>query len=337
MTELIIDFPGEIRVTELDIKTRLEIPEIPAEKITGVLHPEQIPLGVIPDLEGVVQIQDELTGLTARVLTLEEAETVTPQTFSSHVESYGNGGHIPLFGITNNHIADGAAIAPSKLNIPALYAALELGSLVSVGEVVTPGMLTAHASTVGKGAHIPSAGISNAEIADDAAIAPSKLDLQALEQALNIGSGNSSSGPPTIAELTYTVSQSSLERGVASLEGTYAQLTDGSHTTGAGTNPGTTQNPAWVQFDLGSVKFINEIRLSGGNLADGFGATAAYLNGLPLQVSRDGTDWNFLVTIQGTTNDLLLVGFAAGVWARYVRIFTTGTYIGIAEMRILGA
>lgn len=337
MTELIIDFPGEIRVTELDIKTRLEIPEIPAEKITGVLHPEQIPLGVIPDLEGVVQIQDDLTGLTARVLTLEEAETVTPQTFSSHVETYGNGGHIPLFGITNNHIADSAAIAPSKLNLTALYNALELGSLVSVGEVATPGMLTAHASTVGKGAHIPSAGIGNAEIADNAAIAPSKLDLTALEQALNIGSGNSSSGPPTLTELTYTVTQSSLERGVASLEGTYAKLTDGNLATGAGTNPGTTQSPAWVQFDLGALKFVNEIRVSGGNLADGFGATAAYLNGLPLQVSSDGTNWHFLHTIQGTINDILLVGYAAGVWARYIRIYSTSTYIGIAEMRIIGA
>lgn len=337
MTELIIDFPGEIRVNELEIKTRLEIPEIPAEKITGVLAPDQIPLGVIPDLEGLVQIQDGLTGLASRVLTLEEAETVTPQLFSSHVEAYGNGGHIPLFGITNNHIAEGAAIAPAKLNMPALFSALGLGSFVTTGEAITPNQLLTHAAAVGKSAHIPPDGITNAQIADDAAIAPSKLDLDALEQALNISSGNSSSGPPTISELTYTVSQSSLERNVAALAGTYAKLTDGNPTTGAGTNPGTTLNPAWVQFDLGAVKFINEIRLSGGTIEQGFGATAQYLNGLPLQVSRDGTNWNFLVTIQGTTNDLFPVGFAAGIWARYVRIYTAGTYIGIAEMRILGA
>ena len=337
MTELIIDFPGEIRVNELEIKTRLEIPEIPAEKITGVLHPDQIPLGVIPDLEGVVQLQDDLTGLTARVLTLEEAETVTPQTFSSHVEAYGNGGHIPLFGITNNHIADGAAIAPSKLNIPALYAALELSSLVTVGEVVTPGMFLAHTSAVGKGVHIPSGGITNTQIADDAAIAPSKLDLAALSTALGVGSNSSGFQAPTFSELTYTVSQSSNYANSSTLQGSYSTLTDGSGTTGAGTKSATAEaTPQWIKFDLGAVKFIQEVSISGGSLPS-FGSTSPYLNNYPLQISRDGTNWFTLFTILGTVNSYQLIGFAGGVWARYLRIYSETSYIGVAELRITGA
>lgn len=339
MTELIIDFPSEIRINELEIKTRLEVPTIPAEKITGVLHPDQIPLGVIPDLEGLVQIQDDLTGLTSRVLTLEEAETVTPAMFGSHVEANGLGSHIPQFGITNAHIANGAAIEPSKLNLPDLYTALALDAFMT--ETETTVFLTPHLTSFGLGGHIPSTGLTNSHIADNASIAPTKLDLTALASALNLQSGSVS-----ISELTYTVTQSSVYDAPGTVnQGTFAKLTDGSNTTGAGTlNAQTTGVPQWIQVDLGQVRNVLSVTVAGGVLGGGFGSASAYVNNARIEISDNASTWELLTVVQGVTDGNLagISGRAIPVLIplerrfRYLRLWRSDSWLATTELRLRG-
>lgn len=137
------------------------------------------------------------------------------------------------------------------------------------------------------------------------------------------------------SQLTYTASQSSVYGGAT---GSYANLTDGSYTTGAGTDgAGSVQ---WIQADLGSVKTINRIQIAGGTLPV-WGAIATYINNLAyLEFSTDGSTWCTLIQLLQGISDTAsrLYGFAP-FKARYVRIVkysATNTYVGLGEFRIYG-
>ncbi len=116
MTEIFINIPERLDISENRSLGRTEIPIIPAEKVSGILDPSQIPVGVIPGVEDVIQIQSEIETLSNRVSDLEDSPALDPAALSEHTEQFGPGGHIPLFGITNDDIAAGAAIAASKLD-----------------------------------------------------------------------------------------------------------------------------------------------------------------------------------------------------------------------------
>ena len=149
------------------------------------------------------------------------------------------------------------------------------------------------------------------------------------------GSGSSFTDNVSPTEFSYTASQSSVYGGAT---GTFANLTDGSFTTGAGTDgAGTVQ---WIQADLGSSKVINRIRLGGGTLPV-WGAIASYINNSAyLEFSNDGSTWATLIQlIQGISDSASrLYGFSPFT-ARYIRIVkytATNTYVGLGEFRIYG-
>lgn len=192
--------------------------------------------------------------------------------------------------------------------------------------------------------HLPSGGITNTQIATGAAIAWSKVSksgalpadvgaaaathTHTADQISGLTAG--SQFPKTVTELNYTFSQSS-----DNPAGTYAILTDGSQTTGAGTtNEGTAI--AWLKADLGSLHHIEHLRLGGGVFA-GWSSTTAYWDNVTIEVSSDDTNWMQLFAPNAAiTSDTTIKRFFAGyVPARYVRLRRTG-YLALAELRIFG-
>jgi hypothetical protein len=283
-------------------------------------------------------LQDDLTGLTARVLTLEEAETVTPTAFSSHVEATGNGSHLPQFGLTNTHIAEGAAIAPSKLDLPSLYDVLNIAAMTTESEVVA--LFAPHISSYGVGGHIPMNGLTNSHIAEGAAIAPSKLDMAALEAELNIQSGS-----VVISDLLYTVTQSSVFDAPGTVcEGTWEKLNDDVLSSGAGTLKTGSGIEQWIKVDLGSVRSVINIMVAGGILDGGFSTISGALQGAWVQLSNDDVNWNLVHIIPSVVNTPLgnisgkptPIVIPLGLACRYIRLLKTSGGVATSEFRVRG-
>lgn len=98
------------------------------------------------------------------------------------------------------------------------------------------------------------------------------------------------------AGVVYTPSQTSTYG--AETVGTYANLTDGNGTTGAGTDGGT--NRIFATFP--SPVLVANVKVGGGTLGSGFGAVALYLNNSVLQYSTDNAAWVDVLTISGVTD-----------------------------------
>lgn len=128
--------------------------------------------------------------------------------------------------------------------------------------------------------------------------------------------------------------QSSVYGGLAA---TTTNMRDGNSTTGAGTDvtPGA---PSSIQADLGSVKSVDRVVLSGGTIA-GWGGVAQYLNSAKLQY-HNGSSWVDILTISGVTNTTPFekeFAFTA-VSTRYLRIVTVynSWNLSTSEFRIYG-
>lgn len=151
------------------------------------------------------------------------------------------------------------------------------------------------------------------------------------------GIGGGAGGGGTPADLTYTLSQSSVyQNQTAACQGSYANMTDTDLNTGAGTNSASiTGNEEWIQADLGSLKFVDRIGVQAGTLGGGFGSVSGYLTAQRIELSTDGLAWSFAMTIQ-QTNSGLMIWHSIGAYARYVRLKSTGSWIGCNELRITG-
>lgn len=77
MTEIVINIPERLEVGEGQQQAPSNTELIPAERITGILGPDQIPVGVIPGLEDFDQIQSLITELSGRISILEENDYLT--------------------------------------------------------------------------------------------------------------------------------------------------------------------------------------------------------------------------------------------------------------------
>lgn len=330
MTEFVIDIPERIVFDGSTIRDRLDIPVVPAEKITGVLHPDQIPTGIIPGLEGLAEFQDALDSLGNRISTLEEADLIPGSEFDSHLEAFGNGGHVPLFGLTNAHIAAGAAIAPNKLALEDLRAALQIPQIV--------------------------------DSPDDIGAQPADSDLQAIAQLATTAFGRSllalasatelqallniQQATVAISELTYIASQSSVFDSPGTvLLGSFEKLTDNNNTTGAATRNVSEQgSPVWIQADLGSVKSVMSVTVAAGTLGAGLGGVAAYLNGAQVQTSVNGSSWELVAVVPATANNnfegvsQLPTPFVIPIQrqARYVRLWRSTSWLATTELRLRG-
>jgi hypothetical protein len=129
---------------------------------------------------------------------------------------------------------------------------------------------------------------------------------------------------------TFTVTQSSAFGG---LTGTFANLGEvpNNIATGAATNNGPSE---WIQVDLGSVKQIKRVVLSGGTLP-GWGAVGAYLIPSDLTTSSDAVTWSTPQNVVGQFNDLAPTehGLLIDVTARYVRLHRAG-YLATTAFRV---
>lgn len=137
--------------------------------------------------------------------------------------------------------------------------------------------------------------------------------------------------PGTVTELAYSASQSSVYNTLAA---TYANMTDGSLTTGFGTN----SELAWIRADLGSDHYIEEFRVAGGNIGS-FGATASYIAQTIVQVSLDNSSWMWLHTLTSDppSDSATKRYFAGRVRTRYLRLIRpTVGYLGGGELRLFG-
>lgn len=123
----------------------------------------------------------------------------------------------------------------------------------------------------------------------------------------------------TSTNLTYTVSQSSALGGFV---GSFANLTDGLTNTGAVTDSVSPPN-SWIRFDLGAIRQIDRVSLSGGQLGPYVGLGGALNNSL-LQSSFDGSSWSTVLAPSGVT-DTGLTNFALSCRARHLRLIRTGT------------
>lgn len=116
----------------------------------------------------------------------------------------------------------------------------------------------------------------------------------------------------------YTASQSST---YSTCTGTYANLTDGILTTGAGCNSGS----EWIKATFAAPQTVSAVTVGGGSLSCGWGATASYLNaGAVIQSSTDDVVWTDRATITGVTDAATKTfTLASCVTAQYWRISKT--------------
>lgn len=174
----------------------------------------------------------------------------------------------------------------------------------------------------------------------------------ALDAKANVGS---SSGPVAISDvtgltaalaakaavenlsptlLTYTISQSSVYSNTT--PGTYANLTDGNFTTGAGTSPVAGLN--WIKATFAQPTTFNRFSFAAGSIAN-FGTTQSYLNGASIEISMDDTTWMRL--FDGTLSEFLDAGGSlyyafSPITARYVRVRRTSNSVAMTEFKIYG-
>jgi hypothetical protein len=164
---------------------------------------------------------------------------------------------------------------------------------------------------------------------------PTISDVQGLTDALNSKSDftHSHAGLPSanLNSLSYAFSQSSV---LANANGSYANLTDGNNTSGAGTD--STGSISWLRADLGSNKLVSHIKLQGGTIP-GFGDSSTYLKGAAVEGSLDGSNWVILLPVAtGVLNVSPVIFALPPTVARYVRLSRPG-YLGATEIMIYGS
>lgn len=340
MTEITIRIPSQLEFSEDQTIERNRIPLIPATQITGQLLPEQIPLGVIPELENFEQINELLEALQAQVDTITQGNYLTGPELDEQLE--------PIEAqITTLETGLGGKAAQSQ--VTAIDQALgSLTAAVAQFQTALEGKAAAsHPHTIAAITGLTTAlndlqdqinGLQQQD-SDLAAIAAlntqpfgrSLLTLSTLAAAkalLEIPAA--STGSPSASELTYTVSQSSIWPGSSTL--TTAVLTDGNINTGGGTN---TSGANWIKADLGSAKTIERLTVAGGNPPTYSGAASA-LNNRLVQVSLDDVTWTTLLTVTGATDTAVSVVVLPTVKARYLRLFISTGGVGTTELRIFG-
>lgn len=109
--ELEIITPTPIVLESGEEISSAEIPNLPAEKITsGTLNPARLPESVVLDdeLEAAITVHQQASD--------PHPQYATDSDLAAHATGTGVGGHLPGAGITNSHVAPGAAIAWDKLN-----------------------------------------------------------------------------------------------------------------------------------------------------------------------------------------------------------------------------
>jgi hypothetical protein len=138
-------------------------------------------------------------------------------------------------------------------------------------------------------------------------------------------------GGLTLASPTYTQSStySGLSATAASVNEVPVVLT-----TGAATNNSANE---WIQADLGSVRDVRLLIVSGGNLP-GWGGVSSYLSGssVTAEISVDGVVWTpkgMLSYFISDTSPISEVGIDITGAARYVRI-KRAAYLATAAMRV---
>ena len=135
-----------------------------------------------------------------------------------------------------------------------------------------------------------------------------------------------------IVPATTTITQSSVFGG---LTGSFANLGEipNNTTTGAATNNGALE---WIKADLGSIKQVRRVVLSGGTLP-GWGGAAAYLNGglCYIQTSLDNVTWDSARIVTGVIFDTAPMehAFDVSAAARYVRLSRPG-YLSTTAFRV---
>lgn len=131
---------------------------------------------------------------------------------------------------------------------------------------------------------------------------------------------------------TSTITQSSV---FGSLAGSFANLAEVPNNTATGAATGNT-GTEWIKADLGSVKAVRRLVLSGGTLP-GWGSAGTYLNGgiAYIQTSLDNVTWTTAQPIVGVVADLAPTEHAYDITAtaRYVRVSRPG-YLSTTAFRV---
>lgn len=120
--------------------------------------------------------------------------------------------------------------------------------------------------------------------------------------------------------IPYTASQSSV---YGNLAASFANLSDGIDSSGAGTNNDTN---AWIQADCGLILTISSVGVAGGSIS-GWGGVALYLNSSAIEVSQDSSAWVRVAAISGMSDsgsDRVRTFTFSPIAARYVRIVRSG-------------
>jgi hypothetical protein len=111
-----------------------------------------------------------------------------------------------------------------------------------------------------------------------------------------------------------------------------AIMQDGSFTnTGTGTNYNNT--PQWIKMDLGRVVVVTGVVIgtATNNIPGGWSRT--YTAFLPVQHSLDNVTWTTAFTTPNFTEDGIYT-FNTSFSARYVRIFSSGSYVALSEFYV---
>lgn len=340
MTEITIRIPSQLEFSEDQTIERNRIPLIPATQITGQLLPEQIPLGVIPELENFEQINELLEALQAQVDTItqgnyltgpeldEQLEPIEAQITTLETDLDGKAAQSQVTAIDQALGALTAAVAQFQSALEGKAPATHTHTIAAI-----TGLNTAlnDLQTQINGLQQQDSDLAAIAALETQPYGRSFLTLQSLaaaKAALEIPAA--STGQPTASELTYTVSQSSIWPGTSAL--TPAVLTDGSQTTGGGTN---TSGANWIKADLGAAKTIERLIVAGGNVPV-YGSVLSALNGRIVQVSLDDLVWLPLFTVTDASTTVLTTFPVPTVKARYLRLFISAGGVGTTELRIFG-
>jgi hypothetical protein len=109
-------------------------------------------------------------------------------------------------------------------------------------------------------------------------------------------------------------------------------MQDGSFTnTGAGTNYDNT--PQWVKMDLGRVVVVTGVVIGTATNNIPGGWSRAFTSFLPVQYSLDNVTWTTAFTTPNFTEDGIYT-FNTSFSARYVRIFSSGSYAALSEFYV---
>lgn len=337
MTQITIFIPELIEITEGQTIERNQIPLIPATQILGQLLPDQIPLGVIPGLENFEQLDEGIQALSDRVSAIEANDYLTGPELDEQLDDFQQ--QFDSFTASISSKASQTALDAIASTVAAMEAEvgaieLELAQKAPTNHAHAISQITGLSATLQTLTdQIAALQTQDSDLTAIAALNTQPfgrslltlVDAAAARTALGVAEGG---GQGNLQSLTYTLTQSST---FGAFAGTFANLTDGNRSTGAATNSSTNE---WIEADLGSIRQIEQITLSGGNFA-GWGSVSAYLNGRQLQASLDDVIWTPLLTISGITDAASAQVAIPTIRARYLRIFT-GSFVSVAEWQIWG-